>query len=325
MAQFGQQFVEVNGHRLRRRIDQVPHERKTDVAVFFDRFRVFDPKMPFALRRMALRDGRSERGATASMLLLRTTAARLDALLISPLTELAGRPLVVVPTGPLHGLPWSILPSCLGRPITVSPSATLWHSTFRQEKGPHSQVVVIAGPTLPGAAEEARAVAEIYSCRPLAGRSATVDAVLKALSRSGVAHLAAHSRLAADNPLFSEITLADGPLVAYDLEHLPRAPHTVVLAACESGRSVVHTGDELIGLSVTFLARGTSQLIASVIPVPDAETTPLMVALHRLLSAGVAPSVALAAAQQELSGQGEGRSLAAAAGFICIGSGKRSL
>jgi hypothetical protein len=33
---------------------------------------------------------------------------------------------------------------------------------------------------------------------------------------------AAHGRLSAENPLFSEIALADGPLIAYDLEQLPR-------------------------------------------------------------------------------------------------------
>jgi CHAT domain-containing protein len=68
-------------------------------------------------------------------------------------------------------------------------------------------------------------------------------------------HLAAHGRLAPHNPLFSELTLADGPLFAYDIEQLADAPHTVVLAACESGRSVVCAGDELLGLGAMFLAR----------------------------------------------------------------------
>ena len=59
---------------------------------------------------------------------------RLDRLVLRPLAGLIGdRPLVVVPTGPLHGLPWSLLPTCLGRPVSVAPSATLWHGAATAE------------------------------------------------------------------------------------------------------------------------------------------------------------------------------------------------
>ena len=294
-------------------------------------------RVPFALRRMAATTAGPGSG---SALLLQKAAQRLDALLLEPLPELADRPLVVVPTGPMHSLPWSILPSCLGRPVTVSPSATLWyettlrHTILRHEAtlgdatpgqfaGPSGAVSVIAGPTLPGAAHEAQVIAELYRTQPVNGSAATVGRVLEALSTSGIVHLAAHGRLSAENPLFSEIALSDGSLVAYDLEQLSRVPNTVVLATCESGRSVVHTGDELIGLGVTFLACGASQLVASVVPVPDAETTPLMVAFHGHLTAGRPAAAALALAQQELVDLGDDRSFAAAAGFICVGTGDR--
>ena len=120
-------------------------------------------------------------------------------------------------------------------------------------------------------------------------------------------HLAAHGRLAPHNPLFSELTLADGPLFAYDIEQLAEAPHTVVLAACESGRSVVCAGDELLGLGAMFLARGSSQLVASPLPVPDAETAPLMTAFHRRLAAGLPVAEALAQAQEQVRGGGTRR------------------
>jgi CHAT domain-containing protein len=129
-----------------------------------------------------------------------------------------------------------------------------------------------------------------------------------------------HGRLSADNPLFSSLQLADGPLMVYDLEQLPRVPPTVVLAACDSGRHVVYAGDELLGLAATFLAKGAQQLVASVMPVPDAATAPLMVALHERLAAGLAPANALAAAQQTVR-RGGPAEMAAAAGFVCVGAG----
>ncbi|WP_412775416.1 CHAT domain-containing protein [Streptomyces mirabilis] len=75
----------------------------------------------------------------------------------------------------------------------------------------------------------------------------------------------------------------------YDVERLPQVPHTLVLAACDSGRPVVHTGDELMGLGMAFLARGAAQLIASVLPIPDAATTPVMSAFHEGLAARPPP------------------------------------
>lgn len=293
-------------------------------------------RLTFAVRRNARPDARPE-ALAASAALLDAAAARLDALLLGPLTEIGDRPLVVVPTGPLHSLPWSLLPSCAGRPVTVAPSATLWHLA-RTRLAPASGadgngngdggagvvagggVVAVAGPRLPAAGPEAAAVGAIHDGTVLAGAAASVEAVSAALARAGLAHLAAHGHLSADNPLFSGIALADGPLMAYDVERLPRVPHTLVLAACDSGRSVVRTGDELMGLAVAFLARGTSQLVASVLPIPDAATTPVMVAFHERLAAGGPPAAALAEAQQAVRGD-DPRTAAAAAGFVCIGAG----
>lgn len=164
------------------------------------------------------------------------------------------------------------------------------------------------------------AVAAIYQTTALVQDAANVAAVLASLSTAGLVHLAAHGRLCADNPLFSDLLLADGPMVVYDVEQLDRVPHTVVLAACDSGRSVVRIGDELLGLSATFIARGAAQLVASVVPLPDAETASLMVAFHRRLADGQPAAIALADAQQELRNE-EPATLAAAAGFVCIGAG----
>src|SRR6266545_2709889 len=276
-------------------------------------------RLPFALHRLANLASRAPARAAARTLLL-DTAERLDTLLLRPFGEPDDRPLVVVPTGPLHSVPWSILPSCTGRPLVVSPSATLWHAAGTHPATATGGVAVAAGPRLPGAREEAQRVAAIHGTHAIVDQAATVEAVLAALSTASLAHLAAHERLSTENPLFSNLLLADGPLVVYDLQRLARAPHTVVLAACDGGRSLVYTGDELLGLSAAFIAQGTAQLVGSVMPVPDAETAPLMIEFHRRLAAGQPPALALAAAQRELLGA-DPATLATAAGFICLGSG----
>ncbi|WP_158847759.1 CHAT domain-containing protein [Saccharothrix deserti] len=276
-------------------------------------------ELRFGLRRLAY-----ELGSAASFTALVDRAAhRLDAELLEPLRPFIGdRPLVIVPTGPLHEMPWPILPSCLGRPVSVAPSAALWHRAATAEPTCDGRRVVVSGPDLPHAAAEVAALARRYpEARRFTGRTARVDDVITALDGAELGHIAAHGRFRADNPLFSELRLADGPLTAYDLERLARPPRRIVLSACDSGRSAVHPGDEVLGLASVLLALGTTTLIATAVPVPDRASRPLMLRFHRLLDDGLSPSRALAEAQRALSGQGPPANRVATIGFVCYGAG----
>jgi tetratricopeptide (TPR) repeat protein len=308
------EFVELDGmlHALRVIDGRATLHALAPVA----EVRALVDRLPFALHRLVRRSA-NQASREAGLVLVRDTAARLDALLAAALPD---RPLVIVPTGPLQPLPWSILPSLVGRPLTVAPSAALWSAAHEQPPSP-GHVLVAAGPALPGARAEAQRVAATYRAEALAGSSATVAAVTAGLDAAALAHLAAHGTVRADNPLFSALRLADGPLMVYDLQRVEHAPHTVVVAACDTGRAVAPVGDELMGLSATFLAQGTAQLIASVIPVKDVDTAALMIALHERLAAGVPAAAALAAAQADAYAGGGAEGLAAAAGFVCFGAG----
>ena len=140
--------------------------------------------------------------------------------------------------------------------------------------------MVVAGPGLPGATEEAEAVAAMYpGATVLVGDEATTP-LLTAASGGHMLHLAAHGRLRSDNPLFSSLVLADGPLTVYELEQLSSPPHHVVLAGCDTGRLQVVAGEETIGLGAALLGGGTATLVAPVIPIPDLATVPLMRSYH---------------------------------------------
>ncbi|HLY82247.1 MAG TPA: CHAT domain-containing protein, partial [Acidimicrobiales bacterium] len=242
----------------------------------------------FALRRIA-NQREATAGRAAATASLRSSALEIDRLLLGPLGAFLGeRALVIAPTGALHAFPWSILPSCRGRPVTVVPSASIWYrsaTAVHPGGGPGTAVhpggggadpsstLLVAGPGLANAASEVGALAQLYpGATRLTGRRATVAAVLKRLNGAPLVHLAAHGSFRADNPLFSSLALADGPLTVYDLERLDRAPDVIVLSACQSGLSAVRPGDELMGLAAVLFSLGTRTLVASVIPVPDAAT-----------------------------------------------------
>jgi CHAT domain-containing protein len=125
----------------------------------------------------------------------------------------------------------------------------------------------VAGPGLEGAEREVVELASQYrSATVLTGAAATAEAVRSALDGAALVHVAAHGRFRADNPLFSSLTLADGPLTVYDLETVRRAPHTLVLSACESGLSDVRPGDELMGLAAALFSLNSRTLLTIFLP-----------------------------------------------------------
>lgn len=271
----------------------------------------------FGLRRLA--HGFDPTGAAARS--VQAAAAHLDAALVAPLAaDLGRRDLVVVPTGALGPLPWSVLPSVAGRAVSVAPSAALWLRGVRAGPPGDGAVVLVAGPGLPGASAEVAGLARQHrGAQRLGGRRASVHAVSAALDGASLAHVAAHGRFRADNPLFSCLDLADGPLTVYDLEGLDRAPRLVVLSACDSALAEVGPGDELIGLASALFALGTTVLVATVVPVPDAATRRFMARFHHHLRRGWTPAAALSRARTDAAGRPE--LAVAAAGFLCLGAG----
>lgn len=270
-----------------------------------------------ALRRL-LASPPGEAAAASAARAVTATAARLDDLLLAPLGLPEG-PLVIVPTGALHGVSWGALPRLAGRAVTVSPSAEVWLRRGRRTRAiAERRIALIAGPDLPGGTAEVRRLAATYpGARVLQGAAASAADVRGALERSDLVHLAAHGTFRSDAPLFSSLRLADGPLTVYELERLRTAPGTLVLPACDAAMLEVRPGDELLGTAAALLSLGVASVVAPVLPVPDAATTGLMLALHERLRRGEAPSVALAAAA-------EATSEAVALAFVCIGANERA-
>lgn len=278
----------------------------------------------FALARVARGRSPAAPRATAAAA-IRYTSERLDDVLLRPLASLLGdRPLVLVPTPDLHALPWSILPSCQGRPVSVCPSVALWLRTLHPASVAlvprHDQVVLVAGPGLAHGDGELSAIRDHHvNAITLKGPAADAARVGEALDGAGMAHLVAQGEFRGDNPLFSSLRLHGGPLTVYDLEQLRRPPRQMVLSACDGGLSALHPGQGLFGLTAALLSIGTATLVASVIPISAHGTNALMASFHERLAAGVGPAEALAGAQAEMA-KGGNEARARSAGFVCFGA-----
>jgi hypothetical protein len=268
----------------------------------------------------ALRFGGQALAAHGPLLLRRAQAhlQALHALVWQPLAAaLDGiERVTLLPHGALHYVPFAALHDGTGwlverLEIGVAPGAAAWLAgrTRAAPRGNGALVVGVGGATLPHVAAEVDAVAAIFGAgaRVLRGADATAAALQAAVDGVDVLHLACHGRFRADNPAFSAIELADGPLALHDARRLPLAgaAPVVVLSACETGLSRIAPGDELLGLVRGFLAAGARTVVASAWAVDDAATAGLMGRFHAALASGQRPAAALRAAQRALAAAGE--------------------
>lgn len=221
---------------------------------------------------------------------VRQSLARLSDLVVTPLGLPGHGRVAVIPQRGLALVPWCALPGLRGRPITVSTSVTRWHTTYRLGARPRAEA--LCGPSLPEAATEVRDVARAWGV-PAVPVAAGADAVVRAVAEADLVHLAAHGQHAAQSPMFSSLSMADGPLFAHELPAAPRASH-VVLSACDVGRSTLGPGDEPLGLTAAFLTLGVTAVVAAVAPVGDAAAHRAMAAYHERLAAGRCAAEALA-------------------------------
>ncbi|NPD03071.1 CHAT domain-containing protein [Nocardioides sp. zg-1308] len=250
---------------------------------------------------------------------LDVAGARLQQALLGPALGRAGDARVVVSgTSALQGVPWGLLPSLAHRPVTSTPSARLWLRARTAAPADRDRRVMLVGPGLgSGGAEVPAVAAQDPGAEVIDGDAATVAASLAALDGAALAHVAAHGHFREDSPLFSSLTLADGPLLVHDLQRLHRPPHRVVLSACESGVMAPVGDQELLGLAAALLSMGTAGVVSSLAEVDDAATVDVMVALHaRLRQSGGLGDAMLAARE---AAAGDPVLTATAASFTVLG------
>ena len=240
----------------------------------------------FALRRLAR--SRPDENPDSALSVLAAAGPRLQQALLGPaVRHLGDGPIVIVPTGTLHPVPWALLPALSDRVVSVAPSARAWMRADAAPVPPERHVTLARGPGLASDGAEVPLIAQFYDdVTVLAGSEATAEKVLYALDGAWLGHIAAHGNFRADSPLFSSLHMYDGPLTVYDFEQLHRAPYRLVLSSCDSGVLAPAGANELLGLVSSLLPLGTAGIIAAIVPLNDQAVVPIMVDLHRYLRSG---------------------------------------
>jgi len=227
--------------------------------------------------------------------LLRDARGELKSLhdsLLAPLETALGdlRCLRIVPHGVLHTVPfhtlWDGQQHVIERwEVAYCPSASLLSKrrTATGQAGDYQAPLVIgvADSRAPLIEDEALRVAAVLKTdRLLLGQAASADRFKLEAPRTGIIHLACHGHFAAENPLGSGIRFSDRWLTVREIFELRLNAELVTLAACDTGRSVVSSGDELLGLVRGFLASGAAAVIVSLWLAGDEYSGTLMASLY---------------------------------------------
>jgi len=160
---------------------------------------------------------------------------------------------------------------------------------------------------LPGAAEEARAVARRLGGRGEVGRAATEEALRVVAGGAGHLHLAGHAVVDDESDARTALLLQpsgadDGLLTLGEVLELPLRARLVALSGCRTARGESYTGEGVGGLARCFLAAGARALLLTLAPLDDQKAPVFMERFLEAQARGASPVAALAAAQRHMLG-----------------------
>lgn len=230
--------------------------------------------------------------------------------LVAPLGDALGESsrIIVAPHGSLHAAPfhafWDGCHHWLeSATIGYAPSASVWLGLRDRETAARANrmlIVGVADEIAPRIEHEARRLAAIIpSANFLIGKEATAAGVSPACAEADLIHFACHARFDPDFPQASGLKIGDGWLTLRDIYQLRLRARLVTLGACDSGRSSVQAGDELLGIYRALLAVGADSVLASFWPVHDEISEQMFERFYRIIAADDAAHDTLALLRAE--------------------------
>ncbi len=232
------------------------------------------------------------------------------------------RHLIFVPQTKLHYLPFAVLQDEDGQfvgmrySLSISPSATVLGfclqkgETFLGQDRKLFGVLAFGNPdlrdsklALPFAAKEIESINRYFPkvSSELDDR-ATETRFRQQTNYPPLILFSCHGVFDDANPLFSALLLSpdernDGRLEAHEIFSLNLNAYLVAMSACETGLGTIRGGDEVIGLSRSFIYAGASSLMSSLWKVDDLATAVLIKRFFRNIAEGKSRAEALRQAQ----------------------------
>ncbi len=151
---------------------------------------------------------------------------------------------------------------------------------------------------LPDAQKEVLNLADLFKGESFVKTAAQEKLFKSKASEYGIIHVATHTAVNNQNPLFSKLILLaddkeDGLLNTYELFSMKLNADLVTLSACNSGLGSIDNGRGVMNLSRGFSYAGAANVVMSLWPVPDKSTSEIMTMFYNNLIEGMPKHKAL--------------------------------
>jgi CHAT domain-containing protein len=227
--------------------------------------------------------------------------------------------LIVIPHDVLNYLPFEMLPTNASGNILLNSMAISYASSanlLREQKNMRAAGNFFGGfnadysnhkdlPQLVGAASEVNSIKDIFGFRSSLFSAATADDFRKEASQYKIIHLALHSLVNDEKPMFSRLVFTQksenesADITANELYSMELNAEIAVLSACETGLGKLQRGEGMMSLSRAFMYAGVPSTVISLWKVPDQSASILMTKFYEFLKAGNKKDEALQLAKLE--------------------------
>jgi CHAT domain-containing protein len=157
---------------------------------------------------------------------------------------------------------------------------------------------------LPGAERESKAISKVLNGTLILGNDATEAYFKQEAGNYHLLHLAMHTYIDEQNPLYSKLIFStspdsseDGLLNVYEVYGLRMKAKLVIISACRSGDGSLVKGEGLLSLARGFQYAGCPSLIAAQWRIDDFGGSEVMIEFARNIKNGESISIALQKAQ----------------------------
>ena len=269
-----------------------------------------------------------------------TSSGSLYNILIDPVIDrIRGKRLVIVPDGLLSYVPFELLLSSgrlevtdsyrnlpyLLREFTISYgySATLWRQSLKKPAGGKGKMLAMAPSyeyselpvhngysnrqyyrdklmPLPGAREEAITVAALMDGMVMLDEEATEYNFKRHAGDYRMLHLAMHTLIDDENPMFSKLIFSesgdddeDGLLNTYEIYNLSLNASLAVLSSCRSGYGTLRHGEGVMSLARGFLYAGVPSIVMTNWEIEDKSGAEIMTGFYSYIIRGYRKDEAL--------------------------------
>lgn len=146
---------------------------------------------------------------------------------------------------------------------------------------------------LPNAITEVEILATLLDGKHFVQDDATEENFKKLAPNTGIIHLATHTIIDNENPLYSKLVFTpgiddseDGLLHTYELYNMKLNAKLACLSACNTGFGEIQNGEGVVSIARGFMYAGVPNIMMSLWSVPDQSTSEIMVYFYEELKKG---------------------------------------